>query len=299
MSPSASSSSQQMLSAIGPGQLSAPPFRPGGFSPSGLPSPGAPLGGSDPNFMGSGRGQTPRRSRGGPPVHAPLKTSGHNSTPSMQLNPADFAAMLASGTAGNASAAASKLKKKKFVVTLPDEDTELDQAKKEELEELQAEEEDASDILREEDSGLAKDPEDSSGGHSTTAASRAERRARLAALQGISRTRALWVRRVPVSVKSHLTPPAIPEENIATCEVYPESWDIGQRGLPDTIDIYLPAWSAWVRYVEDRKVEIAEERKDAEARAEDPFQAEEPAHTEQVPEVSCWREGCSDSTLLI
>ncbi|KDN52524.1 hypothetical protein K437DRAFT_292974 [Tilletiaria anomala UBC 951] len=252
---------------IGSVTLAAPVFKGPGFpSPVNDPehSPFGFISRADAPVRGGGLA---RRGRGGPPVHTPLKTSGHNSTPSVQLNPAAFAAMLSAGTASSgtpSTAAAPGKPKRKNIVAVPLECSEADAAKLDEIKELQAEceaDEEGNDAATEENKREVKGAGET---QSSAVAARAERRARLTALQAISRTRSLWVRRIPLAFKLMPEPPHLPSDSMASCEIYPEPWPFKELGLPDTIDIYLPGQPAWLEYIEIRREEIAAERENQE-----------------------------------
>lgn len=168
----------------------------------------------------------PRRAKGLPPV-TPLKTTGHNSTPSISMNPAAFAANLAALKA-----------RKKVVVCLPAEQLLPDD------EALLAQPEDES--LGEEVKSDVDGVE--TGARASEPGSAKSRHARASAL-----TRSRWVQRQPLSSDKHDLVPFFeaPREEIVTCDIHPEPWPYS-LGLPDTIEIYLPGMSAWDEYLELR-----------------------------------------------
>lgn len=168
-----------------------------------------------------------------PPV-IPLKTTGDNSTPSISMNPAAFAANLAALKA-----------KKKVIVSVPHE---------------RSLPEDDLVFTNEED----EFKENGDGDQGSDAAKR--RQARAAAL-----TRQKWVQRQPWTSNQHDLIPCIevPEDAVVTCEIHPEPWPHA-LGLPDTIEIYLPGTSAWDEYQDMRFEELQVE---AEATAEPEIEA--------------------------
>lgn len=196
--------------------------------PQGQPSLGVPY----PAALMSGN-MKPRKGKGPQPV-TPLKTTGHNSTPSISMNPAAFAASLAALKA-----------KKKIVVLVPNE-----QPLPEDEALLAQPEHESDDVDGAEDAQISKGD----------AAKR--RHARAAAL-----TRQKWVQRQPLDVEQHDLVPCIevPEDAIVTCEIHPEPWP-HSLGLPDTIEIYLPGMSAWDEY---REMRFEEQQMEAEAAEQD------------------------------
>ncbi|SNX86663.1 related to transport protein USO1 [Melanopsichium pennsylvanicum] len=204
----------------------ASPFiMPHGQANLGLPYPGAVM---NANVMKLRKGKGPQ------PV-TPLKSNGHNSTPSISMNPAAFAASLA----------ALKVKKK-VVVSIPHEKPlSGDEA-------LLAQSED--------------EPKDD-GDAEVTDLSKAENTKRRHARAAAS-TRQKWAQRQPLDLDQHdlISSIQVPEDAIVTCEVHPEPWP-HSLGLPDTIEIYLPGMSAWDEYLEMRAEEQQMEA-DAETAAE-------------------------------
>ncbi|EST08323.1 hypothetical protein PSEUBRA_002074 [Kalmanozyma brasiliensis GHG001] len=214
------------------GHMSPSPGYPGPTSP--LSANGSASGSINPFFMPQGpvafglpRSAGPinghmhfRKSRGLPPV-TPLKTTGHNSTPSISLNPAAFAANLAALRA-----------KKKVIVSLPRERPLLD--------------DEALPAQDEHDQGKA----DTDGAGSHEAWSEANVAKLRRALTAAS-TRHNWPARQPWSSDRHDLIPCIdlPKDATVTCEIYPTPWPYS-AGLPDTIEIYLPGASAWDEYYE-------------------------------------------------
>ncbi len=280
------------------GSLSA-----GALTPTGRLSPALPAGMGTNPFMPTGSasaGPAPpgpppaNRRRTGPPAHTPFVTRGHNSTPSVQLDPAAFAAMLGKGggTGG--------LAKKKVVVGLPVEGTEVDEAKKEEIAELRAEAEEEAVGTAERDKaadeseqvtaeGTAEDASRSGTTDSTekraSSAATSERKARLATLEAVARTKSLWTRRVPLLgfapalIKAHST------GDIITRALWPVEWNVAEQGLPETIDIYLPGKLGWLEYVEERRrLRAAELEQDAKVLVEVPEEQQLASHAKDVQE---------------
>ncbi|KAJ1021650.1 hypothetical protein NDA16_003786 [Ustilago loliicola] len=175
-----------------------------------------------------------RKGKGPQPV-TPLKTTGHNSTPSISMNPAAFVASLAALKA-----------KKKVVVSVPNEQPlpEDEQILAQEWESV----EDEQESRNAEDQATLSDKRE--------AAKR--RHARAAAA-----TRQKWVQRQPWSQEQHDLVPCIevPQDAVMTCEIHPEPWPYS-LGLPDTIEIYLPGMSAWDEY---REMRYEEQQVDIEA----------------------------------
>lgn len=236
---------------------------------------------------GGGRKKKNRGSIGGNgPVHTPLKTTGHNSTPSVSImNPAAFAASL--GLGGKVGAASGS--KKKVLVKLPKEQS--DEADKELVDTfvpvddyITAETEDAKEETKEE-----KEEK--------------EEKKRKKKNFLMSKTRLNWKPREPfqsleesqntlpfnyqdVSSTSTSLLPSLPTdltqfeegENgfssfVSSREVYPQrETNVNEESsLPDTIDIYLPGKSAWDEYRVFRQEEKLEEefRKREEERRRD------------------------------
>ncbi|SPO30104.1 related to transport protein USO1 [Ustilago trichophora] len=199
--------------------------------PQGQPNLGLPY----PGGLMNGAGIKFRKGKGPQPV-TPLKTTGHNSTPSISMNPAAFAASLAALKA-----------KKKVVVSVPNEQP---------LPEDEA-------ILAQSQDELGKEA-DAEATDASKAEAAKRRHARAAAL-----TRQKWVQRQPWESTQHDLVPCIevPEDAIVTCEIHPEPWP-HSRGLPDTIDIYLPGMSAWDEY---REMRLEEQQMEAQAAEQDLF----------------------------
>ncbi|KAN0062830.1 hypothetical protein ACQY0O_004650 [Thecaphora frezii] len=184
--------------------------------------------------IGPQRGGKHRKGRGPAPI-TPLKTTGHNSTPSVSLNPAAFAASLAAAKA-----------KKKVVVTIPKEgplpeDNELL----------------SRPMPAELDPALAAADEDED-----EAEEKRTERIKLRAAKEAAEIRRKWILREPLDQIDLEWSDEMPEEAMVTCAIHPEPWPTS-LGLPDTIDIYLPGLSAWDEYQEIR----AEEKAQAEAEA--------------------------------
>lgn len=177
-----------------------------------------------------------RKGKGPPPV-TPLKITGHNSTPSISLNPAAFAAGLAALKA-----------KKKVIVSFPAEVP------------LPGDE----DILAEaEDHPADRKVEahpDSVGDEPATEVTKTEA-ARRSHARAAAMTRRKWIQRRPWPQDQHDLVPYIdvPEDAIISCEIHPEPWP-HSMGLPDTIEIYLPGMSAWDEY---REMRFEEQQREA------------------------------------
>ncbi|SPO31248.1 related to transport protein USO1 [Ustilago trichophora] len=199
--------------------------------PQGQPNLGLPY----PAALINGAGMKLRKGKGPQPV-TPLKTTRHNSTPSISMNPAAFAASLAALKA-----------KKKVIVSLPNEQP---------LPEDHA-------LLAQPQIQLGEEP-DAEATDASKAEAAKRRHARAAAL-----TRQKWVQRQPWESSQHDLVPSIevPEDAIVSCEIHPEPWP-HSRGLPDTIDIYLPGMSAWDEY---REMRLEEQQMEAEATEQDLF----------------------------
>ncbi|CCF50315.1 hypothetical protein NDA10_005381 [Ustilago hordei] len=195
----------------------------------GLPHPG-----------GLMNGIKPRKGKGPQPV-TPLKSTGHNSTPSISMNPAAFAASLAALKA-----------KKKVLVSVPNEQP------LPEDEELLAQEEQHAEN-RQESREIGEE-------HDATSDKRQAAKRRHA--RAAAATRHKWVQRQPWSSEQHDQVPCIqvPDDAVITCEIHPEPWP-HSLGLPDTIDIYLPGMSAWDEYQEMRYEEQQMEAEAAEQEA--------------------------------
>ncbi|CDU22493.1 related to transport protein USO1 [Sporisorium scitamineum] len=194
----------------------SPFFMPAGQVSLGLPHPAAAMNGN----------MKFRKGKALPPV-TPLKTTGHNSTPSISMNPAAFAASLAALKA-----------KKKIVVSLPAERPLPDD------EALLAQPE--PELVQGEANTEADDAQQA--GETSKADAVRRHRARAAAT-----TRSKWVQRQPWSSNQHDLVPCIemPKDATVTCEIHPEPWP-HSLGLPDTIEIYLPGMSAWDELLEMR-----------------------------------------------
>ncbi|TKY88168.1 hypothetical protein EX895_002878 [Sporisorium graminicola] len=223
-------------SPISPG-ASGPPspyFTPSGQVSLGMPHPGPPYNGNM-NF---------RNGKGLPPV-TPLKTTGHNSTPSISMNPAAFAASLAAIKA-----------KKKIVVCLPAETPSLDD------EALLAQPGSALKSVEDGPDGAAENAQQAGEMSEANAARRYRDRA-------AASTRSKWIQRRPWSSDQHDLAPCIelPKDATVTCEIHPEPWP-HSLGLPDTIEIYLPGMSAWDEYLEMRFEEQQMEAEDADIDAD-------------------------------
>ncbi|CAD6927719.1 unnamed protein product [Tilletia controversa] len=218
---------------------SAPQGRMGGISP--IPGAGGPGGGmsasaSSNNLMG--RGQAGRKSRG-LPQHTPLKTTGHNSKPSVSMSgPAVF--QLLSSVQGAAL-------KKRNVVALPKE---IDDA---------AHEEAVANLA-----ALQQDADQSANG-TMTEQDKSARKARNAARDAAA-VRSKWPAREPEPFDPELLQPdahpdlILSDEQTVSAAMYPEAWPYDQ-GLPESIDIYLPGKGAWDIYREQRireRIEAAE-----------------------------------------
>ncbi len=161
-----------------------------------------------------------RKSKGLPPV-TPLKTTGHNSKPSISLNPAAFMASLAALKA-----------KKKVVVCMPAEESLPDDAAT--LAEAKSVEDGAAPGEDLQEDAFSK------------ACAAKHRQARAAAS-----TRQKWPRRQPWPADQHdlIQCSQLPRDATVTCAIHPEPWPYS-RGLPDTIEIYLPGASAWDEFYE-------------------------------------------------
>lgn len=182
-----------------------------------------------------------RKPRGGPPpVHTPLKTTGHNSKPSISLAPAAFASALAEHNANKI--------KRKIVVSLPkecpdhtDEGADPEQARQT-----------AEDAARSE----GKDEE---------VIAKKGRQAAAAVL-----VRRVWSQRRPLELYDFVssTYSLFDHADLCTSVIYPEPASY-LDDLPDTIDIYLPGQAAWLDYKEMRE---EEKQREAELKHERPSQ---------------------------
>ncbi|CAO1614372.1 unnamed protein product [Sympodiomycopsis kandeliae] len=170
-----------------------------------------------------------RKQRGPPPTHTPLKTTGHNSKPSVSLNPAAFTAALAEHNANKS--------KRKIVVSLPKEIGN---------EEQQQEQEDIEQLKRQAELAAREEGKDED-----TVAKKARQVVSNALI------RRAWFQRQPVEASNFINsiPELIDEAHLCSIDIYPEPRS-AVAGLPDTIDIYLPGQAAWIDYKEMR----AEER---------------------------------------
>ncbi|SJX65572.1 related to transport protein USO1 [Sporisorium reilianum f. sp. reilianum] len=194
----------------------SPFFMPSGHVSLGMPHPGAAMA-ANMKF---------RKGKGLPPV-TPLKTTGHNSTPSISMNPAAFAASLAALKA-----------KKKIVVALPAEQPLPDDGA----------------MLAQPEPELVEDVADGEAEdtHQPAKTSKADA-ARRSRARAAASTRSRWIQRQPWSSDQHVLVPCIelPKDATVTREIHPDPWP-HSLGLPDTIEIYLPGMSAWDEYLEMR-----------------------------------------------
>ncbi|KAI3481650.1 hypothetical protein L1887_55783 [Cichorium endivia] len=191
----------------------------------GIPRQGPPMGAN----------MNARRGRGPQPV-TPLKSSGHNSTPSISMNPAAFAANLAALKA-----------KKKVVVSIPNEKPLPDDSAL--ISQHDCQSLNSSPDFNRDDQEPSPSTEDVKLRHALAAA----------------QTRNKWILRQPWTRDLHDQVPCldVPQDAIITCAVHPEPWP-HSLGLPDTIEIYLPGQSAWDEYQEQR---YEEQQLEAEAAA--------------------------------
>ncbi|PWY99323.1 hypothetical protein BCV70DRAFT_177019 [Testicularia cyperi] len=221
---------------VGPPSPLTPHAQPA--SPFGLPTTTQPGLGLGPGRMMHGSANPVngklRKNKGPPPV-TPLKTTGHNSTPSISMNPAAFAASLAAAKA-----------KRRVVIAVPSEGPIPDDVETLAHESAQeTDDEPAIENGAEPDADLAEE--------------KRQEKVRRRLTREAALTRLRWTRRVPLSHEEHLDPTQVqeidmPSEATVTCAIHPEPWPVSM-GLPDTIDIYLPGMSAWDEYLEMREEE--------------------------------------------
>lgn len=210
-----------------------------------FPAPPGPATPTLANSSTNGLNRPQRARRGPPPTHTPLKTTGHNSKPSVSLAPAAFAAALAEHNATKP--------KRKVLVSLPNEGRGNDS--------------------QEEDSTLVQEKAEQDARNEGKDEETASRKGRQAAAAKL--VRRAWSRRDPHGASRfiHSIYSLLNDDDLCSAPEYPERW-LYSDGLPDTIEIYLPGQESWTEFEDtlqeekQREAQLAHIRESSQNEAE-------------------------------